>query len=544
MTTPTRPSGLAQQVSRAVAWNTLLAPLKTITELVSNIIILNILPLPHVGLLRLVSSAAASLGIWVDFGIDRALPRFIPELEQQQGRAHVGRFMTAIFLVKGALLVGFTVLFLLFSHRFTGYLIERVHQLPERFDSVRAALEQDVVQLTPWLIAVVIALVILGSFYDGLMAYLISYFRQRAWNLIGLLGSVLQPLLASILVLLGKGIGGVLAAMVITPVLSVVLAGWQVLQGHRSPPSPPPVRKPDTLPTQPFWKRFTLYTGMSNVLNISDYLISWYFAVFLLGDLAQVALYTTGTAMVRQALALLYTPLVGIQVPLFTRVRGGDGTLEEAYAAIGRILFLILVPGGVGLMLLAHEIILVQYPQYANAAMVVYVLTPCLFIESFLSSAQIVLQVYERYTFLILPRTLTLLIVPIMVWAASQYGLIGAALAVGGGRVVTGLVTLLLAHRLFPLRYSWRFFGRVTLAALGMIVVVMGLKYAFGIDTVGESIGERLIAAGLVLVITTAGAISFGVLLRQLGGLEADDRRRLIESRLPFRRLITKLVER
>ncbi len=228
-----RPLSLTQQVSRALAWNTLLAPLKTVTELLANIIILNILPLPHVGLLRLVSSAAASLGIWVDFGIDRSLPRFIPELEQKDGRAAVGRFMAIIFAVKALLLVVFGLVFVLLSQRFTLYLATQVQQLPEKFDAARAVLQSEVFDLAPWLIATVLALVILGSFYDGLMAYLISYFRQRAWNLIGLIGNVLQPALASTLVLLGKGIGGVLTAMVITPMISVGLATWQVLSGVR-----------------------------------------------------------------------------------------------------------------------------------------------------------------------------------------------------------------------------------------------------------------------------------------------------------------------
>jgi O-antigen/teichoic acid export membrane protein len=281
---------------------------------------------------------------------------------------------------------------------------------------------------------------------------------------------------------------------------------------------------------------------MSNVLNLSDYFVSWYFAVFLLDNLAQVALYATGTAMVRQALALLYTPLVGIQVPFFTRVRGGDGSLPEAYATIGRILACILIPGGVGLVLLAYELILVQYPPYADAALVVFLLTPCLFLESFLSSAQIVLQVYERYRLLLLPRAMTLLILPLIVWVAPRYGLAGVTLAIGGGRVVIGLLTAVVAQRVMPLRYSWGFLGRVALATLVMAGVVLGLKWLLGLDTIGSDLGVRMLAAGKLLVTAALGAVSFGLALRLLGGLEPEDRRRLLESRLPFRKWIVKLV--
>lgn len=564
MTTAPKKSHLTHQVSRALAWNTLLAPLKTITELAANIIILNILPLPHVGILRLVSSAAASLGIWVDFGIDRSLPRFIPEIEQQKGRAAVKTFMSGIFAIKVALLVIFSLLFLLFSGHFTSYLLDRAANLPERFEAARTLLANDIVHLTPWLIATVLALVILGSFYDGLMAYLISYFRQRAWNLIGLVGSVLQPLLASILVIAGKGIGGVLIAMVITPVISVGLAGWQVLKsllqhGEKGnvdscPPSPQPLSLDERGASEhsspardgndetQTWRRFFTYTGMTNILNISDYIVSWYFAVFLLHDLAQVAIYTTGTAMVRQALALLYTPLVGIQVPFFTRVRGGDSSLAEAYAGIGRILAFILIPGGVGLTLLAHELIVVQYPHYADAALVVYLLTPCLFIESFLSSAQIVLQVYERYRLLIVPRLLSLLIIPILVWIAPRYGLVGVTLAIGGGRIIIGVATALIAATALPLRYSWAFFARVSLATLGMAAIVIGVKHMLGLDNIGTTLVERLLAAGQLFGIAALGAIAFVIALRVMGGLEPADRQRILESRLPLRRWLVKVL--
>jgi O-antigen/teichoic acid export membrane protein len=386
------------------------------------------------------------------------------------------------------------------------------------------------------------------------MAFLVSYFRQRAWNLITIAGDLIQPTLTATLVLAQWGIAGVLIAIVVTPVISVALAGWQVLNGllerqaHASEPAAPLVAEPtpaapDTPPPGgPLWRRFALYTGVSNVLNLSDMFVSWTFAIFLLGNPALAALYSVGTAMVRQALALLYRPLVGIQVPLFARVRGGDGSLPETYAAVGRILALIMLPGGVGLVLLAHELILVQYPQYAPAALVIYILTPFLFLETFLSSAQIVLQVYERYRLLLLSRAPTLLVLPLMIWAAPRYGLAGAALSVGLGRVLFGLTAALLAQRVLPLRYSWRFFGRVALAALAMAGVVLLLRWGLGLGNIGPGLGERLLAAGALVAVIVGGALSFVLALRLLGGIEPADRRWIAESRLPLRRWIVRLL--
>lgn len=560
MTTSTgspRRSNLGQQVSRAMTWNTMLAPLKTVVELCANLVILNVLSMAQVGAIRVITSAAALLGVWVDLGIDRSLPRFIPELEQHSGRATVRRFMGGVFAFKVLLLILFSVVFLAFSGYFVQtYLVDGISGLdPERFDAVaRTALQQELMALAPWMIGAVLLLVALGSFYDGLMAYLVSYFRQRAWNLITIVGDIVQPTLAALLVLAGWGIFGVLVAVVVTPMVSVALAGWQVARGlweraRHTPDSPPEEVQPaQTAASEAgglppgLWRRFGLYTGVSNVLNLSDMLVSWVFAIFLLNNLALQGIYSVGTALVRQALALLYRPLVGIQVPLFARVKGGDADLPEAYAAVGRILALIMIPGGVGLVMLANELILVQYPQFAPAALVIYILTPCLFLEAFLSSAQIVLQVYERYRLLLLSRAPALLALPLMIWAAPRYGLAGAALSVGLGRVMFGLTAAILAQRALPLKYSWRFFGRVALAALAMAAVVLGLKLALGLDNIEQSISARLWAAAQLVGIIGSGMVSFGVVLRLLGGIEAQDRQWLAESRLPLKKWIVRLL--
>lgn len=539
---------LGRQVSRAMYWNTLIAPLKTVIELITNLIILNVLSPPQFGVLRLVTSAAATLGIWVDLGMDRALPRFIPELQQERGRAAVRRLMLVVFALKGLLLAIGGGLFVLFSPRFVAFLLAGVEQLPERIDDVaRAALAAEVVQLAPLMIAAVLALVVLGSLYDGLMAYLVSYFRQRAWNLITILGDVVQPTLTAVLVLAGYGIGGVLVAVVLTPVLSVAVAGWQVVQSLRAPPrsATPAAPQPDDSDGQldrQLWRRFAVYTGFSNVLNLSDYFLSWLFAIFLLTNPAQVALYAVGTALVRQVVGLLYRPLVGIQVPLFARVRGGEAELASTYAAVGRILVVILVPGGVGLMLLAHELILVQYPQYAGAALVVLLLTPALFFETFLSSAQIILQVYERYRLLLLSRLPTLLVLPLMLWAAPRYGLVGAALTVGGGRVLIGLSAAMLAQREFRLAYSWGFFGRVALASGAMGAVVWGLQRLPWLADAGGSVAARLQAAGVLLLIVLIGVLVFGLVLRLLGGLDAGDRVWLRQCGVPLGGVLARVL--
>ncbi|NJL34915.1 MAG: hypothetical protein HC893_15010 [Chloroflexaceae bacterium] len=389
------PGSLGRQVSRAMAWNTLTAPLKTAVELATNLIILNVLTLPQFGVLRLVTSAAATLGIWVDLGIDRALPRFIPELQQERGQAAVRRFMQIIFSGEGAAAdADERGCFLLFSERFVAFLLDGVAQLPERIDAAaQLALTNEMLRLAPLMVGAVLALVILGSLYDGLMAYLVSYFRQRAWNLITIMGDIVQPHPDG-----STGAGGLWhwrRAGGDCGNARAECAGSR-LAGAQQPGQCPHARRQYSRScstrrapaNNTLWRRFAVYTGMSNVLNLSD--------LFFKLAVCRLPADQSGTGchfqrrvgnLVRQTLALLYRPLVGIQVPLFTRVRGGDAPLPDAYAAVLRILALIMLPGGVGLVLLANELILVQYPQYVAATLVIAILTPALFFESFLSSA-------------------------------------------------------------------------------------------------------------------------------------------------------------
>jgi hypothetical protein len=78
---------------------------------------------------------------------------------------------------------------------------------------------------------------------------------------------------------------------------------------------------------------------------------------------------------------------------------------------------------------------------------------------------------------------------------------------------------------------------------MAMAVVVVGLQWLLGLDdTIGDTLMQRLVAAGQLLGIAAAGAGSFVVALRAMGGLEPEDRQRILESRLPLRRWLTKLL--
>jgi O-antigen/teichoic acid export membrane protein len=84
---------LTQRVFSAAAWNTLLFPARFVVGLVASVLLFNYLSLTEFGILTLLTGLAATIGVYADLGIERSLPRFLPEIESQSGRRGVAAWL-------------------------------------------------------------------------------------------------------------------------------------------------------------------------------------------------------------------------------------------------------------------------------------------------------------------------------------------------------------------------------------------------------------------------------------------------------------------
>jgi hypothetical protein len=279
-------------------------------------------------------------------------------------------------------------------------------------------------------------------------------------------------------------------------------------------------------------------------MTAPDFIARFEFINFFNRDIRDVSLLAAGALLVRLSLSYLYTPLVGVQVPLFTRVRQGEGgTTNGAYQSLIRLQLLLMVPGGVGLILLAAPALLVISPQYFDAAPIVWVLTPCLFGESMLTTAHNALMVNERLKVVIAARLVALLTVMVLAfWLPAQFGLIGMALTFGLARVAAGLVVTLAGMRFLGLRWPWRFTLRVSGATVLMTIVVAVLRDLIVVPTGTVDLIARLGLAIQLLLLAGIGALCFLVALRLFGGLEQADRTQVLQWRIPFRQLLQRLI--
>lgn len=528
---------LAGQASQAVIWNMIFLPAKLFADVAVTLLQLNVLSLAAFGVLTIIRSGVNLLGTWIDLGIERALPKFIPEVQRANGRAGVRWLLLRVLIVKMIVLLIVALGLWIGRGWFLGYLSAQVRGV-KRLGGAEQALLLGQIERNGWFfIAAVVLLLVLGAIYDVLMAYLISYFKQRAWNSIGLANTLVQPLLIGAAVLLGWDVTGVVLAMVITALIGVGLAAWQVWRVARTAPQ----ITMTAAPLHGIVRRFVPYSSLSYMFNLSDMVASSVFLIFFLNGLEQAAVLAVGSNLVRQILTYLYMPMQGLQVPLFTRARAGEGaTLPGAYAAVCRLLLLLLVPGAVGLAALAQPLVLAQYPQYIAAVPVIALLTPLLFGEPLLATSQNALMVSEQYPPIILSRTLAFSSLPLAYVLVPRYGILGAALAIGGARMLAGLVVFIAGRRMLALRFPWQFGARLLAASAIMGLVLWPLAKLAPSQV--ATLSERLLLFGATMIIAALGAAVFVLVFRLFGGLDARDRQQLAATRLPLKRLILKVL--
>jgi hypothetical protein len=552
--TTSRAPSLASQVSRAVVWNAVFVPLRMIAEIVATLLKLTVLPLTSYGLLALVSGASNGLGTWIDLGTTRALPKYIPETNRTGGPCAVLRLLFAVLAAQVAVLTLVFAGLIAGYERYIGELQGKV-LADGRIPPVEQMTLVQFIDESGWLIMLTILIMLfLGICYDMLMAYLNSFFKQRAWNSVALAAGLLPPLLSATAILISRltpdpdrsAIIGVLIAMFVAPAIAVALAAWNVYRLWKSDigswsddgPTVLNLSFADALPSG-----FVRYCAVSYLMTLTDFLASKSFAVFLANDISDVALLWAGASVVGMVLGYLYTPMVGVQVPLFTRVRAGEGgTLLGAYQSLARLQALLLIPGAVGLILLTRPVLTVLTPQYVDAASLVWALVPCLFLESMLTTAHNALIVYEKLRVIVISRLLTLSVIPLLILLSPLLGIVGVALAFGLARVLAGLWATASGYRLLGLRWPWRFTLRVLLASSVMALLVAGMAALLPDLPLHASIFLRLREAGLLVCVALLGAGAFIAALRATGGLEPQDREQLAKMRLPGRRWLLRVL--
>jgi len=532
-------AALGAHATKAAFWNTVLLPAKLGAHLLAQLVLANALPTAEYGVYVLALAVGITSGSLVDLGTERSVVKFLPEVAGRQGRRGVRTLLLWVFGFKFAVLAPVIILATLLHGAFFRYLDRRV-----------PSDQQDVLRIVHgehWTIFFsVISLVLVGAFYDVAMQSLVATFKNKSWNIITILVTLLDPIVVSVIVLTGGNIAIVLIGRVFVALAAMVLAGGFALFAVRESADVERQYVTDDARGRPLpIRRFVFYSSLQYALQVTSFLTSYAFAALILTNAVEIAGYRVAAGTVRETLSALTTPIVGIQVPIFTRIFTARDTrqLDIAFALVTRFLALVLIPGGVGLALLIPNLFRILYPKFVSFTGVCIVLIVFLFAEACLSTGTTVLLTFERYKPVIAARAIALLSLPIMFFTARWYGAMGAALTAGGFAALAALVGTIAATALLPIRYPLGFVRRVGIASGCMAVVVGGLAFTLGRvpDNPGGGL-HRVFWLAVTAVIAALGGAVYLAVFRRIGGIEQSDIERLRSLRIPARGLVLRML--
>ena len=198
--------------------------------------------------------------------------------------------------------------------------------------------------------------------------------------------------------------------------------------------------------------RFTRYAALMYFFNVSAWFYDIPFAVtiytfFGTGHpaLVAVALIRLIYGFIKTLLKTLLTPFNGVQTPLFSSLHaeGRDSALQTAYASLSKLQIFMLVPSGLGIIILARNLMFLLFERksqdavltgdllfeatWATALTVAFTFT-----EAIISLPMIVLMVYEKYRLVILSRCIPFLTGPLLILCAVfNWGAVNAVIVNG-----------------------------------------------------------------------------------------------------------------
>jgi O-antigen/teichoic acid export membrane protein len=528
---PQRP--LVERAGWAVFWNVAFFPLKLLVPFLAGIVIVR--QLRAEGFAVYVTSLALldALGLFSDFGIERTLPRFFPEVELRHGRRGILRLLSTVAGIKGVVLL---------------LVVAALAISPEAWIE-RFKLGED----GGYILLIIGCLLVLGALSDVSIQLLYTHFRQKATNSLDLLVAVVRPSLTAGFILLGWGVAGALLALLIATIVSVVISVWLAVRlvarlPEASQANPERVKTPSnrSLPS-----RIASFAGLNYLINWSVWLYDLDFVAIMMALLiasegrffVENAAIALAYKFTKEFLRALVVPLTGVQTPLFARLYAENRIegLRTAYATLTKVLILGLLPAAVGLILTGRNLLQIIYgqiggdavfnPQSASTIVAcTAILAVGLFGEAMISVALNVLLVYEDYRAVISARLVSLVSIPLLILLIPPYGAVGGAIAISCAGLGSRLVGLVLGLRRVGLRFPMSFFLRVGAASLVMGAVLLPLLVY---------LPPNISATAAMIILGVA--VFFGV-FKLLGGMDADDKARLLSLRLPFAKQIARVL--
>ena len=457
---------LAQQASRAAFWNLVLLPLLGMFNLAFSVLIRRRFGLLS-GIYDILLGLMSVLLHYSSVGIPTGLSKFLPEIGAASGSRSLRRFLRHAVLVR-LLLLGL----LLIPLNFFAELI-----------SQRLEFGSSGVTYIRLLSGLVIARAIMGLVVTTLNAF----FAQVWSNLFSLAQAALELGLVGLILLLGYEMEGVLSGLLVSAVAVSFFAAGRVT---RELPGADQMGGVDEAAPQGEVesgklfegeaRRFFFFSGFTYVFGLTTVFTDMGFAAPALAVILapeQVALFATAFKLSLMTVGLVVAGFRGVYRPLFARlrIRNNPEELRQAFTAVSKAQLVVLVPAGVGLMVMCGDFIPLLFgAEFLPSVPIAWVLVAFMYSATAFNLPEIILSVDEQYRALGWARVVFLISVPLFVVVAAVYGLVGAAAVLGGARFIPSFWCYLVSRRLYGIRFPWKFVGRIAIVSglMGVVLIV------------------------------------------------------------------------
>jgi O-antigen/teichoic acid export membrane protein len=239
-----------------------------------------------------------------------------------------------------------------------------------------------------------------------------------------------------------------------------------------------PVR-PATEPGAVTWSRFWQFALFMFTFEVSHYFETPGFASPALaaatGGAAMVALFNVAFQVPMMVVVVILSGLQGVYRPLFARVMAEKAPerVRTAFAEISKVQAALLIPAGVGLILMLPDYIpLLFTDRFHGAVPLAQILCALIFFETLFNLGNILLSVDHRYAIVLAAHAVRIAAAPVFVWLALRGDMVLATIAFGAGRVLASGLGHVVAHRAYGVRFPVAFTARVCLSTAMMAIVV------------------------------------------------------------------------
>ena len=494
-----------QKFSSALPWAILLKVIGALIGFLTSIVIVRGLGPYDYGVLSILSFIFGLISLTVAFGLDRALLRYIPELNVKDKVYGIKNTLLSIIIVQ--MLVWASILLLIY---FTKGLIS------------------DMFSMDLEMYLLIGTLLILVSVYGGnFSGVLISLYDFKYVTFISTITGIANILLIVLLLKLNWGIIGILVAGAIASLISIVFYLY-ILKLRISSKVKKDGRGIELIRIL----KFSAPLVVSGMLVMITWMQSEVLFLGLFVGAVEVGYFNLAFSLSQQAMA--FVPLSIYSLGLISFVEGYTKDRDNLRTAVDlqyKLVYIVVAPISVMGILFADKAVIILYgEQMATAASIIPIFF-IIFSISFLGHCTgLVLTTLERtdvmMTISIVVAVINLLFDYIFI---KQYGLIGAVIAFFGTIVLSKLIEIPITMKFFAqFRIPLKFIGKCYLATLPILPLALIESYITNIYT---------------LVILSIVGVGLSIIGIKLVGLVGKEEKKIIEiSNVPFKKTIIRIL--